>query len=130
MSWELWGLSTQTGEILTKDLRLSHLIDKLSASVDHVISEKHQDEFKSLLSLARKTAEKRNTLLHSLWIVHNGKPIICVDRKRGILGDKDIAVEEIEKFNSEIIDLTFLFIEFEKKHQNLGLGLNLDSSTK
>ncbi|OAI46589.1 hypothetical protein AYO43_06070 [Nitrospira sp. SCGC AG-212-E16] len=34
ISWELWGLDPTVGSIITKDLRTTHLVEKLLASTD------------------------------------------------------------------------------------------------
>jgi hypothetical protein len=86
MSWTLWGLNDQTGHILTKDLRVSHLAEKLIASADYAVLDKDRTDFRLLMKRIKEAAEKRNDFLHSLWLVKNGEPVFCVSRKRGVLG--------------------------------------------
>jgi hypothetical protein len=87
-SWEAWNLSPRSGSVLTKDLRVTHLVEKLEASAKDLIPK--IDDRKKLLSILKeieRVAKKRNDFLHSLWIIREGEPVRCFSRTRGALVD-------------------------------------------
>lgn len=120
-SWEAWNLNTSAGSIVTKDLRISHLAEKLEASPRHVLP--NLDDRKNFLSILRETktvANKRNELLHSLWIIKEGTPVLCFSRTRGALfGPNAPSVEQINELCSQVVEI---LADFRLFHKNNPLG--------
>lgn len=116
-SWEVWNQNPALGRILTKDLPTKHLIEKLRSSAKHrILKESDRKVFLGILRRAEKTAEKRNDILHSLWLIRKGEPVFCFSRKRGALtGSETPTANDIEGLTASIADLLADFIEFKKK---------------
>lgn len=116
MSWGVWGLEETLGSILTKDLRTSHLAEKLLASADKVFPSTHAKAFGALLKRAGKIAKQRNELLHSLWIISEAE-ILCRSRRRGILtGDDFPSLQKLKAFDLSIFALLDDLLAFETAH--------------
>jgi len=117
ISWELWGLDPTVGSIITKDLRTTHLVEKLLASTDKGIPPTHTKEFCALLKRAGKIAHTRNEWLHRLWILNDGEPVVRVSKKHGLIRGKDVpSLDILAVFNHSILDLAGALAEFEKAH--------------
>lgn len=116
-SWEVWNLNATFGRILTKDLPTKHLIEKLRSSVDHrILKDSDRKVFLGILKRAEKAAEKRNDILHSLWLIRRGEPVFCFSRKRGALkGPETPTADDIEGLTTSIADLLADFIQFKNK---------------
>jgi hypothetical protein len=129
-SWEVWGVEPRFGSIITKDLRTSHLVEKLIASTDlAVVWEKDRKELKSILKKIRRLAEERNELLHSLWIIQNDKPVLCISKKRGrLVGPDAPSVEEINDLTHGSMEILGELMKFEGSRLKglFGLGLGLE----
>ena len=122
-SWGVWNLHGPLGLILTKDLPVTHLVEKLRSSIEHVIL--RQDDrkaFQSILSKVGKAAKQRNELLHSLWVIRGGEPIFCFSRKRGPLVGLDApSIQEINALTENIKDIVFEFQKFKELRRSRGL---------
>lgn len=116
-SWEVFAVDRQVGQILTKDLPTSKLIQKLRACCDcRTIKPKDRAELSELLKEIEKAAERRNELLHNLWFIHEGQPAFCY--KRGSREGKvhpAPSVSEITKFARSIEVLILMLQDFSAK---------------
>jgi len=75
-SWRIWRLRKKFAHILTKDLPIKHLSEKVLASFKEIESDqKIQKELRLILKKVGKIAESRNELLHAIWKIENGKPV-------------------------------------------------------
>jgi len=103
-SWKAWNLDPRSGRILTKDLRVTHLAEKLEKTAEYVIPRMdNRKKFLSILKEIKKVAEKRNELLHSIWFIREGEPVWCFSRTRGDLaGTNAPSVEQINELCSAI----------------------------
>lgn len=135
-SWEAWNLSPSSGSVLTKDLRVTHLVEKLEASAKDLIP--NIDDRKKLLSILKeikRVAKKRNDFLHSLWIIREGEPVWCFSRTRGALVGPDApSAKQINELCSAIIKVLTDFDRFKENNPLmvkglLGLGLKADVNT-
>lgn len=129
-SWEVWGIESRIGSIITKDLRTSHLVEKLSASTDlAVLWEKDRKELKTILKKIKKLAEERNELLHSIWIIKNGEPVLCISKKRGrLVGPDAPSVKGINDLIHESMEILGELMNFKERRLKglFGLGLNVE----
>jgi hypothetical protein len=130
-SWDVWGVKAPLASIITKDLTTKHLVEKLRASADIVIIPKEErTNFLSILRKIEKVAERRNELLHSIWIIKHGEPVLCVSKKRGrLVGPDAPSVEEINDLIRSIMQILGEFSSFTKERSLkglFGLGLSLD----
>ena len=83
-SWGVFQVDHQTGQILTKDLPTSKLIEKLeSCCKRRAIPPDQRTQLSKLLKQIMKASEERNELLHNLWFIDEGQPAFCYNRKRG-----------------------------------------------
>lgn len=131
-SWQAWNLDPRSGRILTKDLRVTHLAEKLEKTAEYVIPRMdNRKKFLSILKEIKKVAEKRNELLHSIWFIREGEPLWCFSRTRGELaGTNAPSVEQINELCSTINNILEDFGRFEEKNPLVGmslLGMNLES---
>jgi hypothetical protein len=63
-----------------------------------------------------KAAEKRNELLHSLWIIGHDAPVFCMSRKRGMLVAGDVpTIISLDQFNTSLLHLTTDLSNLSKK---------------
>ena len=132
-SWDLWGVNAPLASILTKDLTTKHLVEKLRASADIVIIRKEERiNFISILGRIEKVAERRNELLHSIWIIKQGEPVLCVSKRRGrLVGPDAPSVSEINDLIRSIKQIVEDFMRFTAKTPLRGLfGLGLSSDEK
>ena len=132
-SWKAWNLNPRSGRILTKDLRVTHLAEKLEKTAEYVIPRMdNRKMFLSILKEIKKVAEKRNELLHSFWFIREGEPVWCFNRTRGeLIGTDAQSVEQINELCSAINNILEDFGRFEEKNPLMGMGLlgmNLESS--
>jgi len=112
--WVGWGVQEHIGKILTSNLPITHLVEKLRDSAETILSrEDDQKELRSLLNRVEKVAQKRNELLHSIWLITDGQPVSCMSRKRGVLAHGDVpSVDDINEATLSIIRLIGEFLEF------------------
>jgi hypothetical protein len=107
VAWDLWKVKGASATIITKDLRMSHLVEKLKATANDAIPQDERPQFLDLLKRAGKAAEDRNELLHSLWIIEDGQPVLCISRKRGALSGSQVpSVEDIEAVSASLVELS------------------------
>ena len=75
-SWRIWRLRTEFAHILTKDLPIKQLSEKVRASFKEIeLDQKIQNELRLILRKVEKLAQTRNDLLHALWKIEDGKPV-------------------------------------------------------
>jgi hypothetical protein len=131
--WEVWNLNGHLALIITKDLPISHLAEKLRASAEHVIP-RHDDrrKFLSILKKVKEAANERNELLHSLWIIREGEPVLCFSRKRGrLVGPDAPSAEQINELSKKVLEIIADFEAFKERRPLSGLfGLGLGSEPK
>lgn len=83
-SWDVFDVDHQAGQILTKDLPTSKLIEKLQSCCKRwAIPSEQRTQLSKLLNQIRKAAEERNELLHNLWFIDEGQPAFCYNLARG-----------------------------------------------
>lgn len=116
-AWQAWGVAEDQGKIITQDLRTSHLIKQIKDSIDCLKCNKEDsDALRQLLAKMEKAAERRNELLHSLWIIQEGAPVFCMSRKRGVLIAGDVpTISGLEDFSILLLRLTRDLFELSKK---------------
>jgi hypothetical protein len=125
-SWEIWGLSADIGLILTKDLPIKHLAEKLRASSEHRFSKADRNKFHSILKRIEKISEQRNALLHAMWVIEDGKPVFCLRKTRGKFNMEVPTVNYINAINSSVLEITADLLAFKDRPPSgglLGLGL-------
>jgi hypothetical protein len=133
-TWEIWRLDKDLGMILTKDLRVTHLAEKLCASAEHVILRRDDRRaFLSILNKVKKAANERNELLHSLWIITEGEPVFCISRKRGrLVGPDAPSADQINDLSKTILEIIGDFDDFKERRPlrplrgSFGFGLDLE----
>lgn len=113
--WKVWGLDSQVGSILTKDLPTKHLVKKIRDSADLFIDKKSvRKEFLAILNRVEKVADRRNEFLHSIWLIRAGEPTLCISRKRGPLLDQEApSAEDINDLSRIIMNVVTDFMEME-----------------
>lgn len=114
LSWDIFGVDHSTGRILTKDLPLKQLIAKFRSCMNHrTISDKDRKDIARLLRKIEEVTERRNELMHDLWLIHDGKPAFCYKRRGG--GGKVPApsISDINAFNRSVQGLTVELINFK-----------------
>ena len=85
IAWKIWHVHEDHRVTLTGDLPLKQLITKLQKSVKE--SPWSQDPKRILFKILKDSEsiiERRNKLLHALWIIEDGKPVFCYKRKEGV----------------------------------------------
>jgi hypothetical protein len=115
-SWDVFEVDHQTGQILTKDLPTSKLIQKLRACCDRrAIQPTVRTQVSKLLKQVEKAADRRNELLHSLWFLHQGQPAFCYQRgsRQGKVHSAPTA-SEISDFASSIETLIGALLDLKK----------------
>lgn len=114
-SWEVFQVDHQTGQILTKDLPTSKLIEKLESCCNRrAIPQDQRTQLSKLLKQIMKASEQRNELLHNLWFIDEGQPAFCYNRKRG-KGKVQSAptVSDIIEFARSIESLFLKLVDFK-----------------
>ncbi len=114
-SWEVFAVDHQTGQILTKDLPTTKLIQKLRSSCGHrAIKPTERHQLSDLLKQIEKAAERRNELLHNLWFISEGQPVFCYKRGSG-KGKVQPAptASEITEFARSIEILILMLVDFK-----------------
>ena len=108
-AWATWGLHIEFAKLLTKDMQFKHLVGKLSASMNQLELEDEEEarEISRLLKASEKLAEKRNDLLHALWVIEEGKPVLFIKRKEMEAKGEAPTVEEIERLCTDINETAF-----------------------
>lgn len=113
-SWRIWGINSDLGAILTKDLPTKQLLKKLRDSARLFFSK--EPAGKDLIAIFKKmedVADRRNEFLHSIWVIREGKSIF-ISRKRGQLLDEEApTAEDINDLSREIMNLVTDFMEIE-----------------
>ena len=67
IGWAFWGLHPEFAQILTKDLPIKHLAEKLRASMKEIeLDDNVYDKLSRILKKIEQLAEQRNDLLHAL----------------------------------------------------------------
>jgi hypothetical protein len=111
-AWRIWGLNSDVGAILTKDLPTKQLVKKLRDSAKLFFAK--ETACKDLIAILNKVedvAGRRNEFLHSIWVIRNGQPIF-ISRKRGrLLGREAPSAEDINDLSREIMSLVTDFME-------------------
>ena len=131
-SWRIWGLNSDLGTILTKDLPMKQLLKKLRDSARLFLAE--ESAGKDLIAIFKKVedvADRRNEFLHSIWFIDEGKPIF-ISRKRGqLLDEKAPTAEDINDLSREIMNLVTDFMEIKdgksletRLREGMMVGLN------
>ena len=121
-SWEVWNLNGDVAQIVTKDLRTMHLVEKLKASTKHVISrEADRRTLLSILKRVEKATKERNELLHSLWFILKGEPVIFISKRRGRLeGSEAPSADQINTLCQTLLQITCEFDEFMEQRRPRG----------
>ena len=110
--WKVWGLNPTSGSILTKDLQTKHLVIKLRDSSKYAIPRDHdRKRFISILNRIEKAAEKRNDLLHSLWIFHG--PSVGRFNKKSPNLESFTTLQDIEQLNRSLMEISIDLAEFK-----------------
>ena len=133
LSWDIWHIDKRVASIITKDLPTKHLVEKLQASIEHLIPKKEdRKDFVAILKRVEKAAEKRNDLLHSLWIIKEGQPVSCFSRKRGGLVSRDApSVSDLTELIEAIDKIVADLIKWESRKPLTGLfGFGLSQHQK
>lgn len=113
-SWEVFAVDHQTGQILTKDLPTTKLIQKLRSCCDHrAIKPTERHQLSDLLKQIEKAAERRNELLHNLWFISEGQPSFCYKRGSGKGRVPAPTAPEITEFSRSIETLILMLIDFK-----------------
>jgi hypothetical protein len=116
-AWQTWGLHKEFRQILTKDLPFKQLVIKLRASIEELELETDDNtEVMGLLKKVEKQADKRNDLLHALWIVETGKPVVCILRREKEPLSKAPTVKEIDELSQEIGDTASHLFDFANRN--------------
>lgn len=113
-AWRIWGLNSDVGAILTKDLPTKQLVKKLCDSAKLFFAK--EAACKDLIAILKKVedvAQRRNEFLHSIWVITNAKPIF-ISRKRGRLLDREApSAEDIDDLSREIMVLVSDFMQIQ-----------------
>lgn len=116
-SWEVFAVDHQAGQILTKDLPTSKLVQKFRSCCNYrTIKPAERTELSELLKNIEKASERRNELLHNLWFIHEGQPVFCY--KRGSHDGKAHpapSASEIAEFARSIEILILMLLNFKDK---------------
>ena len=104
---------------------MTHLVEKLRDCAEIILSRKdNQEKLCSILIRVEKAAQKRNELLHSIWLITDGQPVSCMSRKRGVLPHGDVpSVDDINEATHSIIRLIGKFLEFKDSARYRAPGL-------
>jgi hypothetical protein len=89
---------------------------ELRESVPYTIGKEHDSKrFLAILKKVEQVANRRNKLSNSLWFFHGGKPVTCFSWKSR-KGDNEStpSLDEINKYESSILEIIFELMEFEK----------------
>ncbi len=116
-SWDVFDVDHQTGQILTKDLPTSKLIEKLqSCCKRRAIPPEQRIQLSKLLDHIKKAAEERNELLHNLWFIDEGQAAFCYNRVRG-KGKVHLAptVSDISEFARSLEVLFIKLVDFKDR---------------
>ncbi len=122
--WEIWSMNAHLAPILTRDFPTKQLVKKLRDSSEFVIpKEEELKEFLSILTRAEKAAEKRNEFLHSIWIIKEGKPTLCISRKRGrLVGPDAPSAENIDDLSRSIMNIVADLMRFKGEDPLVSFG--------
>lgn len=129
-AWEAWGLAIRTALVLTKDLPITLLVEKLRSSEEWLIyKEKDREDFRRILDRIESAARKRNELLHSLWFIDGGKPVRCFNRKKAAGGNAS-SVDDINRLSRTITEILADLVAFRERRplEQVGLGLHADQN--
>ncbi len=110
--WRIWGLNSDVGAILTKDLPTKQLVKKIRDSAKLFFAKEAAcRELVAILNKVEDVADRRNEFLHSIWHTRNGQPIF-ISRKRGRLIDREApSAEDIDDLTHEIMVLVSDFMQ-------------------
>lgn len=113
-SWEAFKVDHETGQILTKDLPTSKLIEKLQSCCEHrAIPQEQRTQLSKLLKEIKKAAEERNELLHNLWFIDEGQPAFCYKRGKGKVLHSAPTVSDISEFARSLEVLFIKLVAFK-----------------
>ena len=63
-----------------------------------------------------KASERRNELLHAIWMIREGQPVLYFNRKRGVMRGADAPlIDEINDLNATIVKIIGDFVEFNTR---------------
>ena len=93
------------------------LVVKLRLSIRELNLE--QDVNRSLsqiLKKAEKVAEQRNELLHALWIIEEGKPVLCFKRHEKDVTSQAPTIDEIQKLCETIVNTANDLLDLQEQN--------------
>lgn len=116
IAWKIWGIHPDYRSLITVDLPLKPLIGKLQQTVKISGWKKElRISLKQLLSVSEALYERRNELLHALWVIRDGKPTFCYRRKNK-LNYLAPSVSNIERLATLLGQTSFEIMAFDEEH--------------
>ena len=126
--WALIGPEQHVGQMVTAEMSFSRKLDLLSSLFKFRSKNQQElDDLKSLIIRISELEQKRNTVLHSLWLRQSDNPLevtrfkITAKRKNGLSHSKDliepkqleVIVEDLQKALSEFSTFMVTFLSKE-----------------
>lgn len=124
-AWSLWGLTEEFGSILTKDLPIKGLTEKILATLAEIhVEDQTAKRIKTLLKEVNTLAIQRNALMHSMWNFKTNPPTL-VGRKKPVSGKPDFSsIEEMTNLVDRMETVAEQLYVFTTENRLLGaLGL-------
>lgn len=116
-AWWIWGLRRDVGRILTKDLRFSHLVEKLRSTTKILdFDEMSINELNEILKKAGQLSERRNELLHAMWDIDEGRPVLCFTNHKAKEGP---TILEMDQLGKEMVKTATDLFRFHKVNDSL-----------